>query len=148
VWKIQGASSPLFSKQVGLPRARAPAKGRWSDRGIASGETTTSGPARVPGVHIGHIGGSIGAVEQIRAYWQRRAAVFMHHSLEPGEPQSRLDEILERSHVIFHARACADCEFGLRIERYCERRGKPLILLSANSVTALVEALATNLPLT
>jgi hypothetical protein len=40
--------------------------------------------------------------------------VFMHHSLEPGEPQNRLDEILERSHIVFHVRARADCEFGLR----------------------------------
>jgi hypothetical protein len=148
VWKTQGASDPLFSKQVGLHRARAPAKCRWSDRGIASGAITTSGPARIPGVHIGHIGGSIGAVEQIAAYWQKRGAVFMHHSLEPGEPQNRLDEILERSHIVFHVRARADCEFGLRLERYCERRGKPLILLAANSVVALMEALATNLPLT
>jgi hypothetical protein len=37
--------------------------------------------------------------------------------------------------------------FGLRLERYCERRGKPLILLAANSVAALEEALATSLPL-
>jgi hypothetical protein len=132
--------------QVGLPRARAPGKGRWSNRGIASGEITASGPARIPGVHIGHIGGSIGAVEQIGAYWQGRGAVFIHHSLEPGGPQSLLDEVLERSHIVFHARA--DCEFGLRLERYCERRGKPLILLAANSVAALMEALATNLPLT
>jgi hypothetical protein len=147
VWKIQGASDPLFSKQAALRRDRAPAKGRWSDRGIASGEITTSGPARIPGVRIGHIGGSIGAVEQIGAYWQMRGAVFMHHSLEPGEPQNRLDEILERSHILFHARVLADCEFGMRLERYCERRGKPLILLAANSVVALMEALATNLPL-
>jgi hypothetical protein len=141
VRKIQGVSDPLLSKQAAF------AKGRWSDRGVAPAQVTTSGAVRIPGVHIGHIGGSLGAVEQIRAYWQKRGAVFMHHGLGPGEDQSRLDEILERSHIVFHARASADYVFGLRLERYCERRGKPLILLAANSVAALEEALATSLPL-
>jgi hypothetical protein len=106
------------------------------------------GPARIPGVHVGHIGGRIGAVEEIRAYWQARGAVFMHHSLEAGEHQSRLEETLERSHIVFHARAGAGGEFGRSLERYCERKGKPLILLEANSVAALAEALAASLPLT
>jgi hypothetical protein len=74
--------------------------------------------------------------------------VFLHHSLEPGEHRSRLEEILERSHVVFHDRAGIDCEFLRSLERYCERRGKPLILLEANSVAALAEALATSVPLT
>jgi hypothetical protein len=141
VWKIQSVSDPLLSNQAAF------GKGRWPDLGAAPAQAMTSGAVRIPGVHIGHIGGSMGAVEQIRAYWQKRAAVFMHHSLGPGEHQSRLDEVLERSHIVFHARASADCVFGLRLERYCERRGKPLILLAANSVAALEEALAISLPL-
>jgi hypothetical protein len=72
----------------------------------------------------------------------------MHHSLEPGEQQSWLEEILERSHIVLHTRAGAAGEFGPSLERYCERRGKPLILLEANSVAALAEALAASLPLT
>jgi len=99
-------------------------------------------------VHIAHLGGRSGAVEEIRAYWQARGAVFMHHSLEPGEHQSRLEEILERSHIVFHARGATAPELGRSLERYCERKGKPLILLEANSVVALTEALATSLPLT
>jgi hypothetical protein len=67
--------------------------------------------------------------------------------LEPGEHQSRLEEILERSHIVFHARVGAGYEFGRSLDRYCERRGKPLIVLEANSVAALAEALATTLPL-
>jgi hypothetical protein len=121
---------------------------RSSSRGVAPAEATGSGPARIPGVHIGHIGGRIGAVEEIRAYWQARGAVFLHHSLEPGEHQSRLEEILERSHIVFHARGGGAGELGRSLERYCERRGKPLILLEANSVAALAEALATSVPLT
>jgi hypothetical protein len=119
-----------------------------SSRTVAPAEATSSGPARIPGIHIGHIGGAIGAVEEIRAYWEARGAVFMHHSLEPGEHQSGLEEILERSHIVFHARSGAAGELGRSLERYCERRGKPLILLEANSVAALAEALATSLPLT
>jgi hypothetical protein len=71
----------------------------------------------------------------------------MHHSLEPGESHSRLEEILERSHIVFHACAGASCELGRGLERYCERRGKPLILLEANSVAAVADALSTSLPL-
>jgi hypothetical protein len=71
----------------------------------------------------------------------------MHHSLGPVEPQGRLEEILERSHIVFHACAGAGYEFGRSLERYCNRRGKPLILLEANSVAALAEALAASLPL-
>jgi hypothetical protein len=108
----------------------------------------TSGPPRIPGVHVGHIGGRVGAVEEIRAYWQARGAVFLHHSLEPGEQQGRLEEVLERSHVVFHTRAGIGHELGRSLERYCERRGKPLVLLEANSVAALADALATSLPLT
>jgi hypothetical protein len=119
-----------------------------SSRAVAPAEATGSGPARIPGVHIGHIGGAIGAVEEIRAYWQARGAVFMHHSLKPGEPGSRLEEVLERSHIVFHARGGAVGELARSLERYCERRGKPLILLEANSVAALADALATSLPLT
>jgi hypothetical protein len=121
---------------------------RRSGGGVAPAEATSSGPARIPGVHIGHIGGRIAVVEEIRAYWHGRGAVFMHHSLEPGEHQSRLEEVLERSHIVFHAPARAGCELSRRLERYCERRGKPLILLQANSVAALAEALATSVPLT
>jgi hypothetical protein len=47
---------------------------------------------------------------------------------------------------VFHADA--GCELGRSLERYCEHKGKPLILLEANSVAALTEALATGLPLT
>ena len=99
------------------------------------------GPARIPGVHVAHIGGLAAAVEPIRAYWQARGAVFLHHSLEPGE-QRLLEEVLERSHVVFHAGA------GRDLERYCERAEKPLILLEENSVWALAKALASGLPLT
>jgi hypothetical protein len=98
-------------------------------------------------VHIAHIGGCAAAVEPIRAYWQARGAVFMHHSPKQGEHQRRLEEVLERSHIVFHARAGANCELGRSLERYCERKGKPLIVLEANSVGALAEALATSLPL-
>jgi hypothetical protein len=108
----------------------------------------SAGPARIPGVHIAHIGGRVAAVEPIRAYWQARGALFMHHSLEPGESHSRLEEILERSHIVFHARAGAGCELGRSLERYCERRGKALILLEANSIAAVADALATSVPLT
>jgi hypothetical protein len=115
-------------------------------RGVAPVQATGSGPTRIPGVHIGHIGGRIGAVEEIRAYWQARGAVFMHLSLEAGEHQSQLEETLERSHIVFHGDAGG--ELGRSLERYCERKGKPLILLEANSVAALAEALADSLPLT
>jgi hypothetical protein len=88
------------------------------------------------------------AVAPIRAYWQARGAVFMHHSLEPSGQQGCFEEILERSHIVFHARASANPEFGRSLERYCERTEKPLILLEADSVWALAEALATSVPLT
>jgi hypothetical protein len=119
-----------------------------SSREVAPADATSSGPARIPGVHIGHIGGRIGAVEEIRAYWQARGAVFLHHSLELGEQQSRLEEILERSHIVFHARDGAAGELDRSLERYCERKGKPLIPLEANSIAALADALAASLPLT
>jgi hypothetical protein len=131
----------MHKRTAGRRRAR-------SSRDIAPAKAPASGPARIPGVRIGHIGGRIGAVAEIRAYWQNRGAVFLHHSLEPGELQSRLEEILERSHIVFHARAGAGCELGRSLERYCERRGKPLILLEANSVAAVTEALAASVPLT
>jgi hypothetical protein len=121
---------------------------RKSGRCAAPAEATSASPARIPGIHIAHIGGRRAAVDPIRAYWQARGAVFMHHSLEPGESHSRLEEILERSHIVFHARVGADCELGLSLERYCERRGKPLILLEANSVAALADALTASVPLT
>ena len=70
----------------------------------------------------------------------------MHHGLGPAEHGSRLEEVLERSHIVFHAGA--GCDLGRSLERYCERKGRPLILLEANSVAALAEALATSLPLT
>src|SRR5262245_47687682 len=92
----------------------------------------SSGPARIPGVHIAHIGGPAGAVEPIRAYWQARGAVFMHHGLEAGG-QRRLEEILERSHVVFHAHEGVGIDVGATLQRYCERREKPLILLEENS---------------
>jgi hypothetical protein len=72
----------------------------------------------------------------------------MHHSLEAGEQQGRLEEILERSHIVFHADGGATSGFGRDLVRYCERTGKPLILLEGNSVVALAEALATSVPLT
>jgi hypothetical protein len=121
---------------------------RGSNRSVAPAEEAAQGPARIPGVHIGHIGGRIGAVAGIQAYWLARGAVFLHHSLEPGQHLSRLEEILERSHVVFHVRVGTGCEFARSLERYCERRDKPLILLDANNVAALAEALATSLPLT
>jgi hypothetical protein len=123
-------------------------RSRKRGRGAAPPETSrTSDEVRIPGVHVAHIGGPVTAVEPIRAYWQARGAVFMHHSLEPAEHQGRLEEILERSHVVFHARTGASADLGRSLARYCERRGKPLILLEANSVGALAEALATSLPL-
>jgi hypothetical protein len=134
-------SEPMQKRTAGKRRARF-------SRGVAPAQATGSGPARIPGVHVGHIGGRISAVAEIRAYWLARGAVFLHHSLDPGEHQSRLEEILERSHIVFHARAGAGCELGRSLERYCERRDKPLILLEANSVAALADALATSIPLT
>ena len=104
----------------------------------------SSGPARIPGVHIAHIGGPAAAVEPIRAYWQARGAVFMHHSPEL-DGQRPLEEILERSHVVFHAEEGTGADPTLR--RYCERKERPLILLEENSVWALAKALATGLPL-
>jgi hypothetical protein len=121
---------------------------RRSGGGVAPAAAMSSGPARIPGVHIGHIGGRVAVVEEIRAYWHGRGAVFMHHSVERGEHQDRLEEILERSHIVLHAPARAGCELSRNLERYCERRGKPLILLQANSLAALAEALATSLPVT
>jgi hypothetical protein len=129
-------------------KTRMAAKGRRrSSRGVTPPAATgSSGPARIPGVRIAHIGGQADAIEPIRAYWQARGAVFMHHSLGPAGPGSRLEEVLERSHMVFHAGA--GCELGRSLERYCEQKGKPLILLEANSVAALAEALAISLPLT
>jgi len=103
------------------------------------------GPPRVPGVCVVHIGGHSAAVDEIRTYWHARGAVFLHH--EPGAQQSRLEEVLERSHIVFHARVGANPELGHSLERYCERRGKPLILLEADNVIALADALACSLPL-
>jgi hypothetical protein len=125
--------------------ARGPGK---STRDAAPAGSASVRPARIPGIHVAHIGGRLAAVEPIRAYWQARGAVFLHHSLDPGESHSRLEEILERSHIVFHARAGAGCALGRSLERYCERRGKPLILLEANSVAAVADALASSLPLT
>lgn len=107
-----------------------------------------SGPSRIPGVYIAHIGGQDATVEQIRAYWQARGAVFMHHSLESGEQQIGLEEVLERSHIVFHAPAEASSGLSRDLEKYCKRTEKPLILLEENSVWALARALATSLPLT
>jgi uncharacterized protein DUF2325 len=104
-------------------------------------------PARIPGVHIAHIGGHASAVAQIKAYWQARGAVFMHHNFEPGEQRARLEEILGRSHVVFHAVAGVSLQLGRNLEKYCERAEKPLILLEENSMWALTKALATGLPL-
>jgi hypothetical protein len=72
----------------------------------------------------------------------------MHHSLDLGEQQGRLEEILNRSHVVFHAPLGARAEISRDLERYCQRAEKPLILLEENSVWALAKALATSLPLT
>jgi hypothetical protein len=131
-----------------MTKSAATRRRRRPKRGSAAAETVESGPARIPGIRVAHIGGGMGAVEEIRAYWQARGAVFLHHSLGPGEPSSRLEEVLERSHVVFHARAGAACELGRSLERYCERRGKPLILLEADSVAAIASALTASLPLT
>src|SRR5262245_50829644 len=104
------------------------------------------GPARIPGVHIAHIGGQAAAIEQIRAYWQERGAVFMHHRLEPGAEDARLEEVLGRSHIVFHACSGA-AQLGRMLERYCDRTEKPLIRLEENSLWALTKALADGLPL-
>jgi len=124
-------------------RATRRRSGRDSAPPKASCEAS-AGPARIPGVHIAHIGGPAAAVEPIRAYWRARGAVFMHHSLERDE-QRRLEEILERSHVVFHAGTSAD--LSPTLQRYCERKEKPLILLEENSMWALAKALATGLPI-
>jgi hypothetical protein len=106
------------------------------------------GPARIPGVHIAHIGGHTAAVEQIRVYWQERGAVFMHHCLEAGEPDDELEEILARSHIVFHAcLSGAGVQLGRALERYCDHAEKPLILLEENSLWALTKALSVGLPL-
>jgi hypothetical protein len=131
-----------------MTKRMATSSRRRSKRGSAVSKSEASRPARIPGIRVAHIGGAMGAVEEIRAYWLARGAVFLHHSLGPSEPNSRLEEILERSHIVFHARASAACELGHSLERYCERRGKPLILLEANSVAALARALTASLPLT
>jgi hypothetical protein len=125
-------------RQRGLRRRAQPVDG-W--------DSPLSGPARIPGVRIGYIGGRTASVEQIRAYWQARGAVFMHHSLEAGEPQSRLEEILERSDVLFYAPGSTRSKFERSLEVYCERTQKPLILLNGHSLLALADALATSLPL-
>jgi hypothetical protein len=104
-------------------------------------------PARIPGVHIAHIGGRSEVVEPIRAYWEARGAIFMHHSLEAPAHHRRLEEILELSHIVFHACAGSGCPFSPSLQRYCERAEKPLILLQENSVLALAEVLATGVPL-
>ena len=138
-------AGPGMKKKLATRTAR-----RRQVRRIAPGEAprdAPSGPARIPGVHIAHIGGRAAAVEQIRAYWQARGAVFMHHSLESDEQQARLEEILERSHIVFHVHAGTSSGFGRDLERYCEHVEKPLILLEENSVLALAKALATGLPL-
>jgi hypothetical protein len=70
--------------------------------------------------------------------------VFLHNSLEPGE-QGRLEEVLARSHIVFHADV--DTDLSRRIAKYCDRAEKPLILLEENSVWALAKALSTSLPL-
>jgi hypothetical protein len=126
---------------------RTAARSRHKRGRSAAPADTGAGPARIPGVRIAHIGGRVAAVEPIRAYWQARGAVFMHHSLEPGESHSCLEEVLERSHVVFHACPGAGCELDRSLERYCDRRGKPLILLKANSVAAVADALTSSLPL-
>jgi hypothetical protein len=127
-------------------QTRRAAKSRSrSNRAVAPARAADGGPARIPGFRIAHIGGRSAAVEEIRAYWQARGAVFLHH--EPGVHPSRLEEVLERSHLVFHALTDANPEVGRSLERYCERRGKPLILLEADDMAALADALASSLPL-
>lgn len=87
-------AAPEHMKTRGATKGR-----RRPSRGVAPSEATSSGPARIPGVRIAHIGGPSAAVEPIRAYWQARRAVFMHHGLGPAEHGSRLEEVLERSHI-------------------------------------------------
>jgi hypothetical protein len=130
-------------------RAAVASRGRSAQRRAPppTPRSAPSGPARIPGIRIAHIGGGSTAVEPIRAYWQARGAVFLHHSLEHDEAQSRLEEVLARSHVVFHVHAAASSELGRNLRRYCERAEKPLILLEENSVWALAKALETGLPL-
>ena len=121
-----------YQRRVGPDRASS---GAWR------------GPVRIPGVHIAHIGGQPVAVEQIRAYWQERGAVFMHHCLEPAEQHAKLEEVLGRSHIVFHVHSGASAWLGRTLERYCDRAEKPLVLLEENSLWALTKALADGLPL-
>jgi hypothetical protein len=121
---------------------------RKADQRIARPKTmreAPTGPVRIPGVHIGHFGGASATVEPIRAYWQARGAVFMHHSLEPTEPQSRLEEMLARSHIVFLADASASAQLDRSLRRYCERTAKPLILLEENNMSGLMKALEMSL---
>jgi hypothetical protein len=115
---------------------------------MAAHDARQTGPARIPGVHVGHIGGQDATVAQIRAYWQARGAVFLHHPLDSAGRQCRLDEVLDRSHIVFHAPAGTRLALSRDLARYCEHTGKPLILLEDDSIWALAKALATSLPLT
>jgi hypothetical protein len=63
---------------------------------------------RIPGVHVAHIGGQDGTVAQIRAYWQARGAVFLHHPIGSAEQHCGLEEILDPSHIVFHAPGTTD----------------------------------------
>lgn len=103
-------------------------------------------PPRIPGVRIAYIGGRQEPVARIRAYWEERGAVFMHHE----EERSRipLDQVLARADVVFYPVGCIRRDVALRLEVSCERLEKPLIPLHNAGMSGLRRALGHWCPLT
>ena len=100
-----------------------------------------SHPTAIPGVRIVHFGGRSGGIEDIRAYWLSRRAVFMHHSFEEVRDLAALDSILACADIVFLSSTDAPAQTEHYLALCCERADKPLIPLEDSSLSCLEEVL-------
>jgi len=114
---------------------------------LASRQQDPSHPTAIPGVRIAHIGGKLGAVVNIRTYWQSRGATFMHYSFEEGQDQAALGAILARADIVFHSSHDTSPRTKHHLAIFCERACKPLIPLEDSSLSSLEEVLGTWCPI-
>jgi hypothetical protein len=134
------ASFPAFPRP---PRAAigGPAVSKPKQEDAAANGSNVTVITRIPGVHIGYVGGRPGPIERIREFCEKRGAAFIYHDGGLEASPARLDELLERADVVFYPVDCISHEATLHLRAHCRRADKPSIPVRNASISAFRRAI-------
>ncbi|MEZ5843171.1 MAG: DUF2325 domain-containing protein [Hyphomicrobiaceae bacterium] len=89
-----------------------------------------------------YLGGRNGSVEQLRAVAEQAGAELLHHDGGIEHAPARVEELVQRCHVVFCPVDCVSHEASLRAKQACQKRQRHFVPLRSAGASTFARAMS------